>query len=675
MKCFVNDSECLEDRNVIDNKIFVVMPFGHPFDDVYELIKDAALSDGFEITRADRVPQIGFVMCNKICKQIQQAKYIIVDITKNNLNVFYEFGLSYALRKKIILIGSIPIKDALTFDLVGKDKADYIQYKELEDVQNIIKKIKHGDINVCSFSDEPQDNMQKSILSVNLHKDNILSRLQYKSVEEAETKITSKWKKNILEIGNNVSIKRLCKKIIKNKIIVLDTTPRSPIIYFFLGLGHGFEREMVPVTYMSTIENKVPFDVAALWHVIFQDKDDLAENLIHIFKKINDTWQEENKRSELKKFWKPIICSITKMKKPRIKIIVCARPWLRKLKDDELLGKGKNEEYRASVDRWDYHSVAVLSSFLPTLIPNISIEQETISGFDDISEMSPLQLEEKISKIEKDFIKNENCIIVGSPEANDVSEIALAKIFNIPPYRGLARGVQFINNEEVDENSIRTLLNKQILIKDNIDQEYIYFNKAIENITQLKKRLEKSGVKKTSPILKIWGETYGKSRRHRKNGFVISKISVFRDHSITPITSSFHVSPEAKEGNISDEGIFYLEDSNFENIHKAYKNDPVKKNKFNEYGLLTIAQNPTNEDKFIIVLSGFSGPSTFAMAKLISDINHRSKIKILNNRIKKEHLTEKKPFEIVIKASCLQTSSGISKVDDTRGIQEIFLGN
>jgi hypothetical protein len=56
------------------------------------------------IWRADQFRNLGYVMCERICHRIQEASIVVVDVSLDNPNVFYELGLAIGLNKKILVI-------------------------------------------------------------------------------------------------------------------------------------------------------------------------------------------------------------------------------------------------------------------------------------------------------------------------------------------------------------------------------------------------------------------------------------------------------------------------------------------------------------------------------------------------------------------------------------------
>lgn len=56
------------------------------------------------IVRSDTNPSSNYVMCSRICQQLQIADLVVVDVSQRNTNVFYELGIAVALGKLILPI-------------------------------------------------------------------------------------------------------------------------------------------------------------------------------------------------------------------------------------------------------------------------------------------------------------------------------------------------------------------------------------------------------------------------------------------------------------------------------------------------------------------------------------------------------------------------------------------
>lgn len=56
------------------------------------------------VVRSDTAPASNYVICSRICQQMQIADIVIVDVSVPNANVFYEFGMAIALGKLVLPI-------------------------------------------------------------------------------------------------------------------------------------------------------------------------------------------------------------------------------------------------------------------------------------------------------------------------------------------------------------------------------------------------------------------------------------------------------------------------------------------------------------------------------------------------------------------------------------------
>ena len=156
-RCFITGEYCSQQTNIQKDRqklhekgeinAFVVMNFSSMSDVVYEArmkpfieglkkylyldkngkriacipsgnlddLKDKSLSDNeiqkrwkqvshIHVHRADSNPVSNYIICNRICQQMQIADLIIVDVSVESANVFYEFGLATAFQKLILPI-------------------------------------------------------------------------------------------------------------------------------------------------------------------------------------------------------------------------------------------------------------------------------------------------------------------------------------------------------------------------------------------------------------------------------------------------------------------------------------------------------------------------------------------------------------------------------------------
>lgn len=89
----------------LDEKLcFVLMPFDEKHKPVYEqVIKPVVVALSLNARRADDIFRPDSIM-NGIWEHINKARVIVADLSDRNPNVFYEVGLSHALRKDVVLI-------------------------------------------------------------------------------------------------------------------------------------------------------------------------------------------------------------------------------------------------------------------------------------------------------------------------------------------------------------------------------------------------------------------------------------------------------------------------------------------------------------------------------------------------------------------------------------------
>ena len=109
---------------------FVAMPYKEAFKKVYKYaIKEAIEKAGYKCLRADELPRGGSILKN-IVQNINDAQFVIVDMTTQNPNVMYELGLSHALKKNVMLL--IKDESEIPFDL---SSYYIIKYQDPNDVE------------------------------------------------------------------------------------------------------------------------------------------------------------------------------------------------------------------------------------------------------------------------------------------------------------------------------------------------------------------------------------------------------------------------------------------------------------------------------------------------------------------------------------------------------------
>lgn len=116
-------------------KAFVIMPFGSDFTDVYKLgIKATAKECDVDAKRLDD-DFFDTNMVEEIYKKINDADFIIADMTGRNPNVFYEVGYADA-KNKLILLLTQNVND-IPFDFKQRLHIEY------SDVSSLKEKLKN----------------------------------------------------------------------------------------------------------------------------------------------------------------------------------------------------------------------------------------------------------------------------------------------------------------------------------------------------------------------------------------------------------------------------------------------------------------------------------------------------------------------------------------------------
>lgn len=76
--------------------VFVIMSFDEKNDDVYSAIQDECKKNKLKAKRADQVGGSGLIL-RKIVKMIEDAEFLIVDLTDGKPNVYYELGYAHGV--------------------------------------------------------------------------------------------------------------------------------------------------------------------------------------------------------------------------------------------------------------------------------------------------------------------------------------------------------------------------------------------------------------------------------------------------------------------------------------------------------------------------------------------------------------------------------------------------
>jgi hypothetical protein len=114
-------------------------PFFYENYDPRNLLDDAEDRDRLiSLERADDVARPGIIVCEGICKRIQEADFVVADISVPNDNVFYELGLAYGIGGRILLIhqkGAQFGDERARYFRKGEGERSVKQYENLERIE------------------------------------------------------------------------------------------------------------------------------------------------------------------------------------------------------------------------------------------------------------------------------------------------------------------------------------------------------------------------------------------------------------------------------------------------------------------------------------------------------------------------------------------------------------
>lgn len=127
-RCFMTGKQCLFSSKKRNNdnsskKIFTIMPFSPNLETFYRWSLKPFLttecgynSKETQVQRADEVHDLGCIVCEKICRKIQESSLVLAEISIKNQNVFYEIGLAYGLERPIVFMRNANIKEDVLSD-------------------------------------------------------------------------------------------------------------------------------------------------------------------------------------------------------------------------------------------------------------------------------------------------------------------------------------------------------------------------------------------------------------------------------------------------------------------------------------------------------------------------------------------------------------------------------
>jgi len=528
--CFMNGESCIYRydiskhnallKKIQDSSAFMLMPFGGTLEQVYEsqikpcihfLLNEGNGTKTSNIHRSDDASLgAGYIICQRICRQIQESQLVCAEISSKNSNVFYELGFAFALQRDIslfmqnsvckeqrdIIMGKLGIEDEdvnlyTPFEMLQSEdvvlwdfclaKRNWLEKNsQVSDKENRNKDIQYDNDETCAEKKEVVtviladttifiETVAGQELEYGIHD---LSRgaihgaidgaLQDKDIEE--------WKKNNVEIsdiviGENVddrdsvkSFYEIKNRIEKSSIVIICTSQDEPMSYFWLGFSHGIEKTVIPITPLmprykkSNIKIKESSNNPKTKEKFPSEKEKLpfdVRALWHIHFYCNEPGKLQK---QLEKILDNAINGLSK----NAERVAQKMFW----KDIEEAGSvsiyvGSAEieiEKRHAVGEWDYKTVSEITGYYTVTNKAIKLDIEAPI----IQKYGEHGIEERSLLQEK--IKDRNSIIIGSPDINDMSEVVLSAAHGLKAFSGT--DIDNISEGVVAVKSIEKTYNK-----------------------------------------------------------------------------------------------------------------------------------------------------------------------------------------------------------------------
>lgn len=446
----------------LQSSAFMLMPFRSTLDEVYRAQLEPCLRSVVDhVSRADDVARTGYVICEKICKQIQLADVICAELSCDNPNVFYELGLAYAIDRNISLFvqkSVIERRSAIIKKLgLGNDFLNHYDPFEMLDAKTVkLWKVSDHVLPPSSRNDQVvimlanttpfSETINKQELSYTI--DGLCRGAIHRTLDRFQAQDDSAWDlssrhtiilkpEGYIENETQITFQDVVDRIRNASCIIICTHESEPCSYFWLGFSHGIEKDVIPITVEYnqissfvnsdlSIENDIersstslPFDIRALWHISF--RHDQPTDLEKQLKNILDIVTSRNKEKQHRTcFWQPFI------DEEKVSVYVGSV---------ELTEKNK----RHVVGEWDYRAVSELTSFFAsikeTMITSIqtpTFQASTTLRGDDGKLDDNLRRSYVHELLQK--LRAGNSIILATADVNDLTEVALATQADEEPF-------------------------------------------------------------------------------------------------------------------------------------------------------------------------------------------------------------------------------------------------
>jgi len=424
----------------------MLMPFESTLDEVYRAqIEPCLLKVVNAVSRADDVARTGYVICEKICKQIQLSDVVCAEISCDNANVFYELGLAYAIDRNIALFiqKSVHARRDAVIKHLALESEDYNTYDPFAMLSakkvNLWNASKHkvpptslNDKITVLLADTTPFEEVVSGQTLKYTIDGLCRGAVHRTLDKFTDDADAAWRLagrctvtvkdgEYVENEKSITFEDVESRIRNSACVVIATHESEPCSFFWLGFAHGLEKDVIPITVQTTHSEHIglPFDMRALWHISFPHAKprELEDQLESILQLVSGRNKEKQYR---RRFWQPFL------EEGSVSVYVGSVEFTEK-------------NNRHVVGEWDYRTVSELTSFFASIKETMETAIQTPT-FQASTELR--RKDEGIDEALRDRYVSEllnrltdgNSIILASADVNDMTEVSLATRARIKPF-------------------------------------------------------------------------------------------------------------------------------------------------------------------------------------------------------------------------------------------------
>lgn len=404
----------------------------------------------FTLARADEVARPGIIICEGVCKRIQESDFVIADISIPNDNVFYELGLAYGIGHKIVVIhqrassfgiawakelgcraypyedlGLIKASDFPVSSHIWRDASRDSDQFSGDPKISLFEMMSEGYNPDLPANDDIRLSFSQHVLSdVGVAMDRICKGLTPgpgqapRAIDGYRESIIAKYLKVAEKVDPTKSFAEVKTKIDSAYCLIVRTgRDCHPMAYFWLGYAHARGKNVIPITALDLKSAKsrealvtdLAFDIRAQRHMIFNPNEpdvlerQLEQTLRVMIRADFSEWSRKH-------FWEHILGS-----RGEVSILTGALH--------------SKEHKREMIGDWDLRAASELTSYFSRHQYHPKIETP-IYQWEFARKFEEMNPEEYVRRVVQGMnLSQKNCVIIASPDVNPLTEIVLGRLY------------------------------------------------------------------------------------------------------------------------------------------------------------------------------------------------------------------------------------------------------